>query len=237
MTSSQFKAIAVIPAAGSGQRMGADIPKQYLTCLGKPLIWYALNQLQQCVWIERVYVSLSTDDSYWSSMIGDQFSKVVTVKGGATRAESVLNGLAEASLNHDPNIWTLVHDAARPCLFDHDLQGIKEALEAETCDGVILADKVHDTVKQQSSDQMIARTVDRTLLWRAQTPQVFQLTSMQSALVNADLSLVTDEASAMELVGANVQLLQGDQRNIKVTRPQDLSLVSLYLAQEVQKTS
>ena len=232
MTTSQFQAIAVIPAAGVGARMGADVPKQYLSCLGKPLMWYVLNQMQQCDWITEIFVAISPEDGYWETHIGDQFSKVSCVAGGASRAESVLNALTEARQRHDSNIWTLVHDAARPCLFTHDLQAIRQALLSEAIDGVILADKIHDTVKLQTSDGQIASTVDRSKLWRAQTPQVFQLGALQSALQSADLATVTDEASAMESVSANIKLLQGDVRNIKVTQPQDLALVSLYLAQQ-----
>lgn len=236
MSSAQFPAIAVIPAAGVGQRMASNIPKQYLNCLGKPLIWYALKQMQQCDWIEHIFVSISSTDEYWQDEIGDTFAKVILVEGGASRAHSVLNGLNKALEYCNDNTWTLVHDAARPCLFDNDLEAIKQTLFSDEVDGLILADKVHDTVKSARDNELIDKTVDRSTLWRAQTPQVFPLGALQSALQKADLQLITDEASAMESVAGsdsyNIKLLQGDPRNIKVTRPQDLSLVSLYLSEQ-----
>ena len=94
------QAIAIIPAAGIGQRMAADIPKQYLSCAGKPLIWHALNTFQQCPWVSDIYVSLSADDKFWPELIGEQFAKVTRVTGGASRAESVFNAISRASQNH-----------------------------------------------------------------------------------------------------------------------------------------
>ena len=232
MSSRHFPAIAVVPAAGVGKRMASDIPKQYLDCLGKPLIWHALNRMQQCDWINHIFVSLSSSDDYWPDEIGDCFSKVTLVDGGRSRAHSVLNGLTKACHSFTDDTWTLVHDAARPCLFAHDLQKIMQTLIANDVDGIILADKIHDTVKSATQQQDIATTVDRANLWRAQTPQVFRLGALRSALLDADLDAITDEASAMESLGLKIKLLQGDPRNIKVTRPQDLSLISLYLAHD-----
>ena len=92
--------IAVIPAAGVGKRMGAAIPKQYLNCAGRPIIWHTLNQFHQHNWVDKIYVALSDDDQYWSELIGNTFDRVQVVTGGSCRAESVKNALWEASKHY-----------------------------------------------------------------------------------------------------------------------------------------
>ncbi len=230
MTASEINAIAVIPAAGSGQRMAADIPKQYLHCHGKPILYYSLARLQSCDWISAIYVSLSQDDVHWETQLDGLFSKVVTVQGGASRAESVANGLNRALHDYPETTWALVHDAARPCLSQIDLATIYRELTSCQVDGLILADKVNDTVKRANEDDTINTTIDRTWLWRAQTPQVFQLGSLAGALKDLTLAEITDEASAMEQKGKRIKLVQGSLQNIKVTRPEDLHLAERYLS-------
>ena len=234
MTSTELSAIAVIPAAGIGQRMASQIPKQYLTCAGKPIIWHSLMRLQSCHWISDIYVCLSPDDSYWETLIGEQFSKVTPLVGGASRAESVANGLAIASQSHPDDTWALVHDAARPCLFRDDLNQIKKVMESCSTDGFILADKINDTTKRTNSAGLIESTVDRSGLWRALTPQLFKLGQLSTALASHDLTSITDEASAMEHQGFSVNVIQGDRRNIKITQPDDLILAELYLSNELK---
>jgi 2-C-methyl-D-erythritol 4-phosphate cytidylyltransferase len=211
--------------------MGADIPKQYLSCAGKPLIWHALNTFQQCRWITEIFVALSAEDELFEELIGEQFDKVTRVLGGASRAESVLNALSEVSRTHPLNCWTMVHDAARPCLSASDIAQIAAYIESNPEQGMILADKVHDTVKQASDNDYIDATVDRSRLWRALTPQVFRLGDLKRALETGQLSDITDEASAMERAGYAPRLIQGDARNIKVTRQADLALAELFLKQ------
>jgi len=229
--------IAIIPAAGVGQRMGADRPKQYLDCLEQPMIWHTLNRFQQCDWIEKIYVPISADDGYWAELMAGQLSKVEALIGGDSRAESVVQGLVAAQNQHQTDSWVLVHDAARPCLSVNDLERIHDCIESantESFDGLILADKVHDTVKKSDSNGCIQSTEDRSLLWRAQTPQVFQLGRLLEALQQADLQKVTDEASAVEMLGDKPLLLQGDSRNIKVTTAQDLTMAEIIIQQQEQ---
>lgn len=222
-------AIAIIPAAGIGQRMGSDIPKQYLDCAGKPLIWHTLNRFQQCPWIDSIYVPLAENDPYWTVQIGNQFSKVITLIGGASRAESVLNGIEMALKTRPETSWALVHDAARPCLSSTDLEMLRKQLIKGAPDGLILADKIHDTVKLANASGEISQTVDRQLLWRAQTPQVFTLGQLHLALRASALEDITDEASSIEAMGKSPLLVQGSPTNIKVTTPDDLRLAELFL--------
>ena len=229
MTPIDTSAIVVIPAAGVGQRMGSDIPKQYLKCNGRPLITYSLALFEACDWIDAVYVALSEDDEYWPECVGDAYSKVRTITGGDSRAQSVSNGLSAALEEYENYTWVLVHDAARPCLFEQDLAVIYNEISHPGCHGFIVAEKVNDTVKQVDADNCIVQTVDRSKLWRAQTPQVFKLGELADALTIDDLADITDEASAMERAGANIMVIQGNPKNIKVTQPDDLALAELYL--------
>lgn len=230
MTTAELSAIAVIPAAGIGQRMGSDLPKQYLECNGRPLISYPLELFQACQWISVVYVSLAENDNYWAKLVDGKYSKVVTVEGGDTRAKSVANGLAKAQDDYPESTWVLVHDAARPCLFKQDMAILYDEMSNPDCDGFIFADKVNDTVKQVGESGSIEQTVDRSKLWRAQTPQVFKLGELAKALADLDLADITDEASAMEQTGASIKVVQGNPRNIKVTQPDDLAMAELYLS-------
>ena len=230
MTATDTPAIVVIPAAGVGQRMGTDIPKQYLNCHGRPLITYSLGLFQACEWIDAIYVAISDEDDYWLECVGDTYSKVRTVTGGDSRAQSVTNGLSAALEEHEDSTWVLVHDAARPCLFEQDMAMIYNEICRPGCQGFIVAEKVNDTVKQVDADNFIAKTVDRSQLWRAQTPQVFKLGELANALATTDLAGITDEASAMERTGAKIRVVQGNPKNIKVTQPGDLALAELYLS-------
>ena len=225
-----IQAIAIIPVAGIGSRMKAEIPKQYLKCAGHPIIWHSLARFQNCHWIQKIYVPLADNDPYWEELIGTQFNKVITLPGGDSRAQSVMNALDRASDDYQDNTWTFVHDAARPCLSEEDLEQLKEALLKNIEPGVILANKVHDTVKNVAENGLIQSTVDRSSLWCALTPQVFPLGLLRGALAQTEPSKITDEASAVELSGAEPFVIQGNARNIKVTRPEDLELAELYLS-------
>ena len=155
-------------------------------------------------------------------------SKSRLVHGGATRAESVLNGLEAIA---DKSAWVLVHDAARPCLRTTEIDLL---LEVKDPQGAILAIPVVDTIKRADEQGRIATTEDRRYLWLAQTPQFFPLQDLQRALSHAlHLGLnITDEASAMEFAGQHPLLIAGRSDNIKVTRPEDLALAAFYLTGE-----
>jgi 2-C-methyl-D-erythritol 4-phosphate cytidylyltransferase len=217
---------ALVPAAGFGARMGKELPKQYLPLAGKPMIAYALDTLCKSADIETVFVVLSPDDSQFASYdwsrYGDKLQPLFC--GGETRAESVANGLLASEL--EPDDWVLVHDAARPCLTQAHLSKLIAELRDDTVGG-ILAIPVADTLKRADAMQRIECTEPRERLWQAQTPQMFRAGLLAQALQQC--KTVTDEASAIEALGLQPKLVEGDSSNLKVTYPQDAKLAELML--------
>ncbi len=221
---------ALVPAAGFGARMGNELPKQYLPIAGQPMIWYALNTLCSNSQIKTVFVVLAPEDSQFQqydwSACGDKLQPLFC--GGDTRAESVANGLLVSEL--EPDEWVLVHDAARPCLTQAHLNKMIDELHDDTVGG-ILAVPVADTLKRSDAMQRIECTEPREKLWQAQTPQMFRAGLLALALQQAVQSgkSVTDEASAVEAMGLQPKLVEGDSSNFKVTYPQDIRLAELLL--------
>jgi 2-C-methyl-D-erythritol 4-phosphate cytidylyltransferase len=217
---------ALVPAAGSGSRMGGELPKQYLPLHGRPMIYHALATLCACADIASVFVVLAPGDAqfheYDWAELGDKLQPLYC--GGATRAESVTNGLLASELELDD--WVLVHDAARPCLPRTCLDKLIAELRGDAVGG-ILAVPVADTLKRADADQRIAHTEDRAGLWQAQTPQMFRAGLLLQALQNSPQ--VTDEAAAVEALGLHPKLVTGDTTNLKVTYPQDIRLAELLL--------
>ena len=224
------KNYALIPAAGSGSRMGAELPKQYLPLLGKPMIHHTLSIFCVHPAISRVFVVLSPDDTGWEqydfSALGD---KVEVLRcGGATRAETVLNGLNAIADQTKADDWILVHDAARPCL----TQSMLDSLLAELADddtGGLLAVPVADTLKREGKNGRVDHTEPRAGLWRAQTPQMFRYGLLRAALRASGTGAPTDEAQAVEFLGHAPRLVMGDGHNLKVTYPEDLVIAELLL--------
>ena len=219
---------AIVPAAGSGSRFGAEKPKQYLNLLGRPLLHHTLAALCGCPAIERVWVVLSPDDAWWGHYDWtDLGAKLETVRcGGATRAASVANGLRAAELVAADDDWVLVHDAARPCISQVLLAGLVAELADDPVGG-ILAVPVADTLKRADADRRVAATEPRDGLWQAQTPQMFRYRLLCDAL--AASSDVTDEAGAIEALGLQPKLVQGATTNLKVTYPADLGMAEWIL--------
>ncbi|MFZ3019703.1 MAG: 2-C-methyl-D-erythritol 4-phosphate cytidylyltransferase [Gallionella sp.] len=219
---------ALVPAAGFGARMGNELPKQYLPLAGRPMIAHALETLCACPDLSTVFVVLAPDDTlfhgYDWSHCGEKLQPLYC--GGATRAESVTNGLLASEL--EPDDWVLVHDAARPCLTQAHLAKLIAELRDDPVGG-ILAVPVADTLKRADDAQRIARTEDRAGLWQAQTPQMFRAGLLMQALQQC--KEVTDEASAVEALGLQPKLVASESSNFKVTYPQDLLLAELLLQQ------
>ncbi|MFC7420314.1 2-C-methyl-D-erythritol 4-phosphate cytidylyltransferase [Iodobacter arcticus] len=219
--------IALIPAAGSGSRMVSVTPKQYLDLAGKPLIWHTLSALVKVAELDRIVVVISPEDEWWGSFDWSEFKRLDVLRcGGASRAESVLNGLHALQ---GPDDWVLVHDAARPCL-DPALVSQMIAELANHPVGGILAVPVADTLKLAQAGQHIAHTHPRDGLWQAQTPQMFRVVQLAHALAIGMGPDITDEASALEKLGLQPKLIMGSPWNLKVTYPQDLRLAELILA-------
>ena len=217
-----------MPAAGSSSRYGRD--KLYEQLAGNTVIGHALSHLLAEPGIEQVAVVISANDSNWQKTPHAANSKIITTTGGASRARSVLNGLNAIQEIAKANDWILVHDAARPCLNRQDLDKL---LAATNSNGAILAAPVYDTLKY-GSNHKISKTIDRSNLWRALTPQLFQYEALRQAITQAIATGQNpgDEAQAMELAGATPELVEGSSDNIKITCIQDLTMAEAILAQQ-----
>jgi 2-C-methyl-D-erythritol 4-phosphate cytidylyltransferase len=225
----QARYFALIPAAGIGARMGATLPKQYLPLAGKPMLRHALDTFAASPWITYTVVVVSPGDAYIEEALvgapypGERFS--VLRQGGATRRDTVLNGLLALRGRLDDADWVLVHDAARPGLTADLIERLIGAL-AEDAVGGLLALPVADTLKRAAAGRAAA-TVAREGLWAAQTPQMFRYALLRRALEQAEN--VTDEAGAIEALGLQPRLVEGSARNFKVTLPHDAELAEYYL--------
>ena len=228
---------AVIPAAGSGRRMGSDRPKQYLSLAGRRVIEHTLARIAGHRAIAGTVVALSPGDPYWPEVALPQGERVERVDGGTERCHSVLNALARLAELGDEADWVLVHDAARPCLRVEDIDHLIGSLRDHPVGG-LLALPVADTLKRGNDQAEVEQTVDRSHMWRALTPQMFRLGPLRRALGEAlaQDKLVTDDASAMEQAGFRPLLVQGHGDNIKITHPADLALAELYLQQQARET-
>ena len=215
---------AVVPAAGLGTRFGAGLPKQYLDVDGEPLIAHALRSLLSHPVVEGVVVALAAADPHWPGWEEFEGKPVLACTGGATRADSVLAGLAVLPESVRADDFVLVHDAARPNLQLADLEQLLERGRADPV-GAILAAPVRDTLKRAGDDGGIDATQPRERLWRALTPQLFRRLQLARALEAAqrDGVAVTDESMAMERQGARPLLVEGSEANLKVTTPADLA--------------
>ncbi|NKF49763.1 2-C-methyl-D-erythritol 4-phosphate cytidylyltransferase [Shewanella sp. WXL01] len=219
--------VAIVPAAGIGSRMKADIPKQYLMLGEQPILAHTLDCLLSHPQITQVIVALNPQDEFFADLPQARHPKLVIVIGGAERADSVLAGLQAAPADS----WALVHDAARPCLTHQDIDALI-ASRTEFTQGAILAMPVRDTMKRSDANGRIVDTVERELLWHALTPQYFASAELKlnlQAALDAGAK-ITDEASAMEWAGVNPGLVVGRADNIKVTHPDDLALAKLFLS-------
>ena len=230
-TSQQCRYWAVVPAAGSGTRMAAELPKQYLSLAGKTVIEHTLDALLDCTLLSGIVVVVAAQDTRWPGIEASYRGRPLsTVAGGAERCHSVLNGLAHLAHQARPDDWVLVHDAARPCLRPADVTTLVETLTGDT-DGGLLGIPVADTMKRVDAQHHVTATVERNGLWHALTPQMFRLAQLRNALQDAidSNSLVTDEAAAMERAGYAPRMVQGHRDNIKITLPADLALANFYL--------
>lgn len=227
MNSQAPRYFALIPAAGVGARMAASGPKQYLKIGGKPMLRHTIDAFLFSELIAHTYVVVSADDPMIDSVVPSHGVTVLRC-GGASRMESVRNGLAAIGATLRDNDWVLVHDAARPGL-DHALIEKLITSTGEHPVGGLLALPVVDTVKRSQGDAV--DTIARDGLWLAQTPQMFRYKLLSQALAAVrDPSNITDDASAVEALGLSPTLVEGHPRNLKVTLPQDVRIAEMYLA-------
>ncbi|MEM9253906.1 MAG: 2-C-methyl-D-erythritol 4-phosphate cytidylyltransferase [Pseudomonadota bacterium] len=230
MSETTARCFGVLPAAGSGSRMGETTPKQYLNIAGASVLEHSLNALLKGDRFVAVSVPLAEDDHRARQIALLSDSRVRLTQGAAQRSGSVLAGLEALAGEAAEQDWVVVHDAARPCLLATD----RDRLIETVCDsgvGGLLAEPIADTVKQVDAQRRVSATLDRSLLWRAQSPQMFRYGELKRALLAAESAgtPVTDEASAMEAAGYPVQIVPSSSENLKITWAADLSLAGWYL--------
>ncbi|HSY41071.1 MAG TPA: 2-C-methyl-D-erythritol 4-phosphate cytidylyltransferase [Polyangia bacterium] len=219
-------AVAMIVAAGRGERLGFRRPKALVPLCGRPMLEWSVAALRAVPAVTQIVIALPADE------LDAAPEGTVAVAGGLQRSHSVRNALA-ACAGGDP---VVVHDAARPLatpqLFEQALQELERHPEASA---VIAAAPVADTIKQVGDDgATVARTLERSTLWAVQTPQVFRRAALEQALVSAsdeELGRATDDAWLVERAGGTVRILGSDPGNMKVTTPEDLRVAELLLAE------
>lgn len=219
---------ALLPCAGTGSRAGAEVPKQYRPIAGQPMVMHTLVALRAVTRLQGCLLVVAPDDAFWAAPpAGTTLARC----GGATRAESVFNGLhalrEQGAQAHD---WVLVHDAARCLVTPAQVDALIDACQDDAVGG-LLALPLPDTLKAEAGGR-VAGTVDRSDKWLAQTPQMFRLGALQAALAATapgGFAGVTDEASAMEMAGHRPLLVRGSAQNFKVTYPEDFALAEAVL--------
>jgi 2-C-methyl-D-erythritol 4-phosphate cytidylyltransferase len=212
-------AVALVVAAGRGERLGTSGPKAFVMLGGRPMLQWSIDALLAVDEIQRIVVALPPGVHAPAGTIG--------VPGGDQRSQSVRAALRAAG---EADV-VLVHDAARPMLTPVIVQDCLDTLAAHDCDAAVAAAPVVDTIKE-SRGREVVRTLDRASLWAVQTPQVFNRDALERALSAGDVALAaaTDDASLVEATGGTVRLVPAPRENIKVTTPLDLRLAELLLA-------
>jgi 2-C-methyl-D-erythritol 4-phosphate cytidylyltransferase len=222
----------IVPAAGSGSRYGAGLPKQYALLDGRPLIAHTLQRLR-ALDPAALLVALAPGDGAWERWMGGEPGVEVARCGGATRAATVRNALDTLASRCTDDDFVAVHDAARACVPLDALQRLVAALADDPVGG-LLALPVSDTLKRSAGETPVrsAGTADRNGLWLAQTPQMFRAGLLRKALAAHGATDCTDEAEAIERAGLAPVLVTGSSRNIKVTYAADLALAEALVASE-----
>ncbi|WP_339050197.1 2-C-methyl-D-erythritol 4-phosphate cytidylyltransferase [Rickettsiella endosymbiont of Xylota segnis] len=219
---------AIVPAAGVGNRMQIDLPKQYISINGKKILEYTLNTLLRYQKFKKCVVVINKKDKHWSAL---QFSSphLLTILGGKERCHSVFNGLLALKGFAKKDDWILVHDAARPLLHEGDIDKLIMGLNNHPIGG-LLGYPIKNTVKHFDNQRF--ETLDRKKLWVAVTPQMFRYHWLFNALNSAikKNQFPTDEANAIELFGQQPKMIEGRTDNIKVTDKEDLNLLDYYLS-------
>jgi 2-C-methyl-D-erythritol 4-phosphate cytidylyltransferase len=219
---------ALIPAAGNGSRFSDESPKQYWLLEGKPVIQHAIERLAAAFPLHRTYIALALGDSRFDRAI-EARNDVMTLRcGGKTRAQTVRNAL-DSLTDVAPDDWVLVHDAVRPCVDAASLLRLKDELADDSVGG-FLAVPVTGTLKRADGDNRSVRTESRERLWVAQTPQMFRYALLREALSAPGAEDATDEAQAVEALGAKPIIVAGSATNVKITYRDDLDLAAAILA-------
>ena len=222
--------IAIIVAAGSGTRFGAEKPKQFIEILGQPLIIYTLQKFESCPAIDEIILVLPAEEIENFGQIASKYNLTKLaqiVSGGKTRAESVWNGLK--AIDEKSAEIVAVHDGARPLVLVEEITRTIE--KAQETGAACLVGFVTDTIKEVS-DGKIVQTIDRKKLRRALTPQCFRYAILKRAFAENEIGeIVTDECFLVEKLGVEVSIVEGNAQNIKITTPADFAIVENFLKQ------
>ncbi|MDD2553763.1 MAG: 2-C-methyl-D-erythritol 4-phosphate cytidylyltransferase [Desulfotomaculaceae bacterium] len=219
------KIAAIVPAAGSGTRMGMNTKKQFLALAGTPLVGYALKAMETSPAVQEIVIVVSPgEEGYCRSAVVDKLglNKIAAiVPGGKERQDSVYNGLL--ALSPDTDI-VIVHDGVRPCFSLDTLAAVIAA--AQTHGAATCAVPAKDTVKLANEDNFVTRTLPRNHTWLVQTPQAFRYELIMEAHRRArdDNLLATDDTTLVEYLGGRVKIVMGSYKNIKITTPEDLDM-------------
>jgi 2-C-methyl-D-erythritol 4-phosphate cytidylyltransferase len=225
-------ATAVVAAAGTGERLGAGIPKALVPLAGRPMISWCLEALESCERVTRAVIAAPPGHEDELARVASEAARelqVTVTTGGDTRSESVASAIASLA---EPD-ELLIHDAARPLsppeLFDRCV----ERLEHWGCDGVVAAARAVDTIKEADAGGRVIGTLERRALWVVQTPQAFRPDSLLKGLAEGDVTRATDDAQLVEAVGGDIRVVEAPRHNLKVTNEQDLRIAELLLEQRV----
>jgi 2-C-methyl-D-erythritol 4-phosphate cytidylyltransferase len=218
-------AVALIVAAGRGERLGSDRPKALVSLRGRPMLAWSVAALRAVASVEQIVIALPAEH------LDAAPAGTVAVAGGAARSQSVRNALKECA-DGDP---VVVHDAARPLVTAELFERLLRELVETGADAVVAAAPVSDTIKEVGEDaRTVVRTLERKRLWAVQTPQVFRRESLERVLANASdelLASATDDAWLIERAGGRVAVVPADPRNLKITSATDLHVADLLLAE------
>ncbi len=229
MSKEQVNIHGLVVCAGYGSRFGADLPKQYMRIADKTIAQHCIDRLAESAYINDCHLVIAKNDT-----LAKTLSWAMPIKfaiGGAERWQSVQSGvqsIAETGANEQDLV--VIHDSARPCVQASDIDKVIEVALNQPF-GAILAIPVADTLKQVTDNKQIVRTIDRSQLWQAQTPQVFRFGALQKVLttVHQQNIMITDEASGFEHLGYPIQIVSGSRNNIKITYPEDLDWLNFHL--------
>lgn len=222
------RSFVVIPAAGIGSRAKAALPKQYITIRGKAILQHSIDRFLHLPWIEKIVVAIHPTDVYFEKHISSH-PKIITLMGGDERAHSVLNALNGLQPFADGHDWVYVHDAVRPCIHPADIENLRSTLANHPVGG-ILAQPMQDTLKEVVAET-VTKTLDRTLIWRALTPQVFRYQLLLAALIKQQAMPVTDDCGFIEHLGYQPKIIRALHDNPKLTYPEDLRYMAHLLQQ------
>lgn len=233
------KTCVIVPAAGSGTRMGGAIPKQFIRLAGKPLLAHTLSALANLPFISIIFLIVAEEHisdagevvSAWSGQRTSSVPEISIIRGGAERRDSVYNGLKKLPAECD---WVMIHDAVRPFASPGLIKTVWEG--ARTAGACIAAIPATDTVKQ-ARDGVVRETLSRDEIWLVQTPQVFRKEIVVAAYEKAVAAgwTGTDDASFVERMGVPVSIVPGERTNVKVTTPEDLQWAEWFLSVRVGK--